>query len=874
MSVTFEFSSPLTLIREWRDSGENLTEALILGYTIDLPFLERYFIGQARGIGARVTVLSDVHQSTHDDVDVRKAGRSYLHGQVLCAGAFHPKLTVLLNEERVWIAIGSGNPTTSGWGHNAELWLVVRSSSTSGPAAFYDLAQWLEDLPHIVHMPSWIGESVENVARQIRPKSTDQSAESLQFLGNLRRSLISQLPIGPTADLNLSAPFLDPKSNAVASLVERFQPQRIAIGIQPTLGSYDGRSLADALAAVPAYEIRYLDETRTSHGKLVEWTAGGEWRALVGSPNLSAAALLRATNNHGNCELAAIYDNSVSLLPEGSIAAAADLRARRTISDAHEAESDDDVLTLLGVKRSPGGIDVEFVVKRPARVAFDIANDAGPGDWHEIHTVDVDISGGVSEFCPYAAPAGYAMRIRTELDDTIHISRVVFVTDLHRCQPRVSSSIGPKLARDYGMDSLFGDDDLANRFRHDFTSLVLATSRVGGGGSSAAAASVPAPASESDDDRWATWIAKVEDVFKPSLTGLLFPTGVDTATRDIGPGWTIDPDEGVDIADGEDEEAVDPLEDEFSARQARTVTPIQNSAKTAWKKWDTKLRRQILRADPPLPIEVRLLALRLHLDLLAAGVWGPSDKEWTNNLLELIAAVYTDKVLPTDLPEEVDSTRATLVANAFALLFDELKQVGGNQLDLLAQESWAAVSPQVARARDEDVAHHLLRPGSAYGRIARAAAVEDLVKRARDTRDDPAREKLALLDSIGFSVELRDGAWVADIGESRNTRWAAARIAEVIGQPCCVIVVSDHGTSCVIWVDKDIAHADSRTGLWKLFRVKVVGGPSSTISGPDGLTGACRTWSLRKSDHEVEKLSRAAGVDSRRIATFFATAND
>lgn len=521
MSATFEFSSPLDLIIEWRDSGEKLTEALVLGYTIDLPFLERYFIGQARGIGARVTVLSDVHQSTHDDVDVRKAGRSYLHGQVLCAGAFHPKLTVFLNEERVWIAVGSGNPTTSGWGHNDELWLVVRSSTERGPAAFNDLAQWLEDLPQVVQMPSWVGESVENVARQIRPQSIDHSVGALHILGNLRRSLISQLPVGPTAQLNLSAPFLDPHSSAVVSLVERFEPQRVAIGIQPTLGRYDGSSLVHALASAPAHEVRYLDESRTSHGKLVEWSAGGEWRALVGSPNLSAAALLRATNDHGNCELAALYPNSAPLLRDGGVATTADLTARRTISDGQDAET-----------------------------------------------------------------------------------------------------------------------------------------------------------------------------------------------------------------------------------------------------------------------------------------------------------------------------------------------------------------AQVARAKDEDVAHHLLRPGSAYGRIARATAVEDLVKRARDTRDDPAREKVALLDSIGFSVELRDGAWVADIGESRNTRWAAARIAEVIGQPCCVIVVSDHGTSCIIWVDKDIAHADSRTGLWKLFRVKVVGGPSSTIAGPDGLRGARRTCPLRESDHEVEKLSHAAGVDSRRIATFFATAND
>ena len=121
MSVDFEFSSPLTLLRQWRDKGWDLTDALVIGYTVDLPFLERYFISTARALGARITILADAHQAIHDDGDVRHAGRTYMYAPVLCEGAFHPKLAVLANDTDIWVAIGSGNPTTSGWGHNREL---------------------------------------------------------------------------------------------------------------------------------------------------------------------------------------------------------------------------------------------------------------------------------------------------------------------------------------------------------------------------------------------------------------------------------------------------------------------------------------------------------------------------------------------------------------------------------------------------------------------------------------------------------------------------------------------------------------------------------------------------------------------------------
>lgn len=122
--VRFDFCSPLTLLQQWhsRADGASLHEVLITGYTLDLLFVEQRAVALARGMGARVTILSDAQHAVHDPVDIRRAGRAYQHGHVSCTGAFHPKLAVLVGEDEVWAAVGSGNPTTAGWGYNDELW--------------------------------------------------------------------------------------------------------------------------------------------------------------------------------------------------------------------------------------------------------------------------------------------------------------------------------------------------------------------------------------------------------------------------------------------------------------------------------------------------------------------------------------------------------------------------------------------------------------------------------------------------------------------------------------------------------------------------------------------------------------------------------
>ncbi|MDN5759558.1 MAG: phospholipase D family protein, partial [Tomitella sp.] len=222
------FASPLTLLSQWQEKpeGDPLRELLVLGYTADLVFLERFAVSRARQLGARVTVVSDADQQIHDPVDVRFAGHVYQHGSVTLPGAFHPKLAVLVGEDDVWAAVGSGNPTMSGWGHNHELWCVLRGRRDRGLRAQSELGEWLAELPRHVAMPTWIAETLAEVGSAVRPADIDDSRPDVRLLHNLTAPIIDGLPTD-AAEVNLAAPFIDPSGAAVRASLERARPDRV-----------------------------------------------------------------------------------------------------------------------------------------------------------------------------------------------------------------------------------------------------------------------------------------------------------------------------------------------------------------------------------------------------------------------------------------------------------------------------------------------------------------------------------------------------------------------------------------------------------------------------------------------------------------------
>lgn len=870
--VRFDFQSPLALIRQWqqRPDSARLLEVLITGYTLDLAFFEKRCVSLARGLGARITVLADAHQSVHDPADVRLAGTSYQHANAMCRGAFHPKLAVLVGEDDVWVAIGSGNPTTSGWGHNDELWLVLKSNRKTGPAALSELADWLRRLHSHVKMPTWIASTVIDIADMVTPEVTDDSVPALRVLSNLDTPIVDQLPAAEVNTLALSAPFFDHASAAVRDLLARFKPKDLIVGIQPRLASYNGASLAAATAHLPGAVFRDLPDSdgRVSHGKLVEWTVDGESTALIGSPNLSYAALLSSTEKGGNCELAVIFPVDQTLLPEGTNVTVETVRQRSTLSAAAEPRQSPPV-TLLGARREPEGITVELIVDSSVPIVIETSPNGGPGTWQQCHVVrpnTTSLSDVVVE--RFQAPEQMGAAVRAVIDDPTrpYTTPAVFLTDTTRCLPRQVNSSAPRLKQQFG--DFFGDEKLQRRFETDLLRLLAenASQR------SRSATSRPArqhSTRTSGSDRWTLWLQGTEATIGPTFTASLFPFASVATT--LPPArlqqWDIDlPGDSEDIAEGEDPESVDPIVDEEESG-GRQPPVVPTAMRQKMRRFAIKLAARS-RETPRPSLELRMLVLQLVLDLLAAGVWGPDEEEWRAPLADAIIAL--PPTADEAVPDRALDFLGSLTAVGLALLAQDASLHGGREQDLILRRAWEAASLYAATAELDLSKQYLYQPAEGYSRVAGLAGVETVIELAQDYVNDSNAAVHAAVDDAaaekGWDVEFADGLWIVSAAHA-TPRLVAAKIATVVGEyekTCGVFVETERGKCTLLRHNTTLAVAENN--CWRVGELpSPLSTPASRLS--EGSLGG-EAYSLANTPKSVTELCDQIGIEPERVRLF------
>jgi hypothetical protein len=312
------------LFHELEASGDwDVEEALFLTFNADVAFLERGVLGLCQSMGARVTVIADAGIWRPDPLAMKGAGTEYLVGLASHSGAFHPKLALLIGNDRVLALIGSGNLTMGGWQHNSELWNVLRAEDGHAPRALFALAEWLELLAPSVRLGSGHAAALNRVAARLGASLQRfiPIQDGAQLVTNLDRSFLSQLPGGPVDELTLCAPFIDAHASAVRALVEHFPTPKLTLVVQPTLTVVEPHALASVLSGQKGLTVVADTSRRYRHAKLVEWRRGPHRQALTGSANLSAAAMLNTVRRGGNVELGILIDIDEPLWPDPQLEA-------------------------------------------------------------------------------------------------------------------------------------------------------------------------------------------------------------------------------------------------------------------------------------------------------------------------------------------------------------------------------------------------------------------------------------------------------------------------------------------------------------------------------------------------------------------------
>lgn len=685
MPASLEARSPIALL----DEVERAREVLILTYTATLEYFERLALAGARALGALVTVVSDATMVHADPMVVRRAGTQYLDGRALCpAGAFHPKLLVIVGDAQARVAIGSGNLTMAGWHANAELWTVLRADQDGGPSTLRQVAAFLRDLTESeVALSDGVDAALLRTAEQLDDVPTDDPGPTL--LHSVREPIAQQLPPpGPVDDLVLYAPFYDRALAGASAMLDHFEPASWTAYLQPDT-AVDGRALTE-LAQRRHGRVAWVARSRSGgdgaelpderywHGKLIQWRRGDDRWSLTGSPNLSSPALLRTVET-GNCELALLQANPHDLTPaegdppldgiEGITLAPADGPGGRGLILLSATSHDGLVKLRLHKPLTPGG-----VLQR-----YDLAADRWSTSTtlpEGSQTYDIDLA---------AAPIGQAVRI---VRDDHATSNEVFVADPERIRRRQEKAVGKVRATPAEIARL----GLGQHLLDDLDELRAHLLRVG--------ATVLKAASTSDDDHGRDgdpppsarpaeglsledFLAACDPVLGKRMTefALLLPSlpGVGAALDDaIG---TLDADE-----------------DDLAAQQAEDVEPtlgeeLRRRTASERARYRRFLERLLEHAEE-YPLVVRNLAAHSALHAVAADLW--DEELWPLFLADAICALGAGGDEPN---EHERDTAATLGAVSLALLRTDIAQLSRRDEQTMRYETAGRAVADLLRYR-------------------------------------------------------------------------------------------------------------------------------------------------------------------------------
>ena len=280
-------------------------------YSIELEFFDEYLFRRLGEPPLNATVLIDAGKHAQLWTNggdrarrLRRANRDYLLRPVLFGtGAFHPKTYLLGNASEGRLLVGSGNLTMAGMERGREVFSEIRSTEPDDVGSIHSWRQWMDGI-----VERLADEEVTYRWLRLRAECGDWlegDAPGGQFIGTGERSILNQFADGidgPVDELHVMAPFYDRDALALKALLDRFRPARLHLYFCAGT-SVHGPALAAVISGFDGQvSLLEIDPLEFVHAKLIGIVATDYSRLLVGSANLSQAALLGTSESWANVE--------------------------------------------------------------------------------------------------------------------------------------------------------------------------------------------------------------------------------------------------------------------------------------------------------------------------------------------------------------------------------------------------------------------------------------------------------------------------------------------------------------------------------------------------------------------------------------------
>ena len=307
---------------------------IITCFSFDFIFFEQRVLPKLRQAGiTNINIYVDAYQFEKQinhfvGNELLDAKAGYSITPVKMIGAFHPKVLLAVGKTKGFLAIGSGNLTSSGLSSNEEIWgsFHITETDKSTEPFFKQTAEYLKKLKEFVYGTNllklnWIRENsnwYNNLLEDINSTKTlvnkDQTFEMLFTYqeNSIYKSLIDKLPKNPK-----SIKILSPYYNTSGSFLERisndFKPDNFHCIVDPLYGSVPYKLDSKINIEFSDWnELKRLEKYSKNrlHAKALQFEYDNETYFVFGSANATNEAFGVNTNSSVNAEISIVSHSS------------------------------------------------------------------------------------------------------------------------------------------------------------------------------------------------------------------------------------------------------------------------------------------------------------------------------------------------------------------------------------------------------------------------------------------------------------------------------------------------------------------------------------------------------------------------------------
>jgi hypothetical protein len=295
--------------------GEAREHVLICTFGANLGFYEGPLwlaVGRARNrvVLADDTMLARYLAGETRGTRLRHVNARYLVSPITNERAAHAKVILLADAGGATLLVGSGNLGMDGYASRGEVFCRydIRVGDESQLGAFVAVKELLDVMGSRDYIDSQARRHVDAIWADAAwlwgsPPTNDRPVRHNLFTP-LAAQLVDEIAGEEVVDLVVHAPFHDPKCEALGRLLAALRPAHATVLLQERQTSVDPSQLERVLAQAAATCEVALVEPRDSpgtylHAKFILVQTPTRSVSLVGSPNLSLAALYRTDRANG-----------------------------------------------------------------------------------------------------------------------------------------------------------------------------------------------------------------------------------------------------------------------------------------------------------------------------------------------------------------------------------------------------------------------------------------------------------------------------------------------------------------------------------------------------------------------------------------------